>query len=150
MITLRDITADNWHACIDLEVMPGQEHFVASNVYSLAQAGVQPECVPRAVYCDDTMIGFLMYEFDPANGDWWIFRLMIDRRYQGRGLGRATLLEAIRYLRLQRPDAGVSITLHPDNEQARHLYLSVGFEETGTRVADEDVLSLPARAAAEL
>ncbi|TXH42975.1 MAG: GNAT family N-acetyltransferase, partial [Burkholderiaceae bacterium] len=41
-ITLRPITPDNYRAVFGLKVAPDQVHFVADNVYSLAQARVFP------------------------------------------------------------------------------------------------------------
>ena len=55
MITLRPITKENFWDCIDLMVFPEQEHFVTSNAISIAQAKVQPECVPLAIYNEETI-----------------------------------------------------------------------------------------------
>jgi diamine N-acetyltransferase len=60
-ITLRPITPDNWELCINLKTTDEQQHFVATNLYSLAQAKVFPECIPLALYYGETMVGFLMY-----------------------------------------------------------------------------------------
>lgn len=45
-VELRDVTYENWEECIALRVSEAQRKMVAPNVYSLAQAKVQPECVP--------------------------------------------------------------------------------------------------------
>jgi len=37
-ITLRKLTNDTFRECIGLKVATGQENYVASNVYSLAEA----------------------------------------------------------------------------------------------------------------
>ncbi len=42
MIELRTITRDDWETCIDLKVARHQAHFVASNLYSLAQSRFLP------------------------------------------------------------------------------------------------------------
>jgi diamine N-acetyltransferase len=48
-ITLRPITSDNWRACLQLDTTEAQRRFVASVVYSLAQAYVEPGWVPLAI-----------------------------------------------------------------------------------------------------
>lgn len=143
-VTLRDVTVDNWEGCLDLRVSDRQRHMVASNVYSLAQAKVQPECVPLAVYDDDTLVGFLMYARDRDDGNWWIYRLMIDERFQGRGYGRAALETALDRIKQESGCKRIMISLEPENRIARTLYRSLGFVETGERIGGEDVLCLVA------
>lgn len=141
-VELRDVTYDNWEECIALRVSEAQQRMVAPNVYSLAQAKVQPECVPLAIYAGDTMVGFLMYALDRDDGNWWIYRLMIDERYQGRGYGRAALEKAIDRIRKEPGCTKIIVSLKPDNTVARTLYRSVGFVETGQQIGGEDVLCL--------
>lgn len=86
MGTLKPITKDNWHAAIRLEVAPEQRKFVASNLYSIAQSQFEPGTVLLGIYNEDeTMVGFLMY--GPYHDEMWIWRLMVDQQYQGRGYG---------------------------------------------------------------
>ena len=46
MITLREITRENYIACLLLKVKTEQENFVATNAISLAKAKYEPECIP--------------------------------------------------------------------------------------------------------
>ena len=141
-VTLTPITRENWGACIQLTVAPEQKTFVASNLYSLAQAKVQPECVPLGIVLDDTMVGFLMYLKETADGCYWVARLMVDSRFQGRGAGRAAMVAIMEELR-GRPDFRVlRISYEPDNERAASLYRSLGFRETGAIIEGEVVLEL--------
>lgn len=144
-ITLRVITPENWRQCIALQVEPHQEKFVASNIYSLAEARVFPESIPLAIYAGETMVGFLMYDFDPSDGTPWINRMMIDRAYQGRGYGRAALQEAILRIEAQSERDEIKISFEPDNEVAEHLYRSMGFEDTDEMIDDEQVMRLKLR-----
>lgn len=64
MIYLVDINRDNFWECIELEVKDEQRDFVTSNAISIAQSKVQPECIPMAIYKDNTMVGFVMYCID--------------------------------------------------------------------------------------
>src|SRR5579863_5962265 len=87
-ISLRPVTAENWNAVAKLEVSEDQRDFVAPNSYSLAQAAYEPGLTPVAIYDDETLVGFAMYTHEPWQGEFGIVRMMIDRRYQGKGYGR--------------------------------------------------------------
>jgi diamine N-acetyltransferase len=138
--TLHDITPANWQQCIHLHLPPRQSGRIASNLYSLAEAYVEPQLQPRAIYADGRMIGFVMYEFDAEDGCYWIPRFMIDIRYQGQGYGRQAIQAVIDELRSQQPDAPIMLSITPDNEVARNLYLSLGFVDTGRHKRGEDIL----------
>lgn len=141
-VTLRDITPANWQQCINLRLPPRQSDLLASNLYSLAEAYVEPQLQPRAIYAGNRMIGFVMYEYDPDDGCYWIPRFMIDIRYQGQGYGKAAIQAVLDELHAQRPDTPVMLSITPDNEVARNLYLSLGFEDTGRHKKGEDILRL--------
>ena len=142
-ISLHPVTAHNWQRCIHLRLSPEQASRVASNLYSLAEAYVQPQCTPRAIYAGDTMIGFAMTEFIAATGAFNIPRFMIDIDWQGGGYGGEALRAIIDALKSEREDAPILISLTPENEAARRLYERHGFEDTGQRFHGEDVLRYP-------
>ena len=106
------ITQENVWKLAALRVAPEQEDFVASNSESIIEAFAVREdgyvALPFGLYEDGEPVGFLMIgygtigqEDEPsvAAGNYSIWRLMIDRRYQGRGLGRRAMEEALRYIR---------------------------------------------------
>jgi diamine N-acetyltransferase len=141
-VSLRPITTDNWRPVIRLKTTEVQKDYVATNVYSIAQSKVQPECVPLAIYAGETAVGFAMYALDQDDGNYWIYRLMIDAHHQGQGHGRAALRELVALLR-ELPDCDkIMISVVPENEVAFELYRSEGFVETGELVDDEVVLCL--------
>jgi diamine N-acetyltransferase len=136
-VVLKPITRDNWRECIKLEVDDAQKQFVAPNSYSLAEASFHPERVPLGVYASGQLVGFGMYntvfEYDAL----WIYRLMIDKRHQGKGYGKAATLLMIEAMK-QIPDCqtiGVSYVV--GNTAAEKLYLSVGFEDNGMRMNNQ-------------
>ncbi len=145
MITLRPITRENFRACIDLKTTPEQEPFVATNVVSIAQAYVEPAFVPRAIYDDETLVGFLMYGRDAETGADWIFRLMIGAEYQGRGYGRAALQQALGLLRRQPDSKEILISYMPENIGAERMYASLGFVPTGAIEHGEVIARLAER-----
>lgn len=145
-IRLRDIDAGNWREALRLELNPDQEHFVASNVHSLAEAYVKPELPtyrPLAIYDGEQLVGFAMYSCDPPSAKrHYVQRLMIDRRFQGRGYGRAAMLELLKLIRENERCEEISLTVDPDNVGARSLYLSLGFEATGAMLDDQEIFTL--------
>ena len=135
-VTLREIITANWQECVNLTLAPGQEHFVSSNAYSLAESKFQPTFVPLAIYAGEAMVGFVMYGYYPDGGPplgqrFWIYRLMIDQGHQRKGYGRAAMREVIARLRATPDCPDVLIGYEPDNDAAARLYRELGFEEIG-------------------
>jgi diamine N-acetyltransferase len=137
-VRLAEVTADNWEAVVDLELDADQEDLVASNVYSLAESKFDPDARPRAIYAGRRVVGFLMYDVSRGKGESRkasIYRFMIDRKYQGKGYGRAALKQALDEIKLIPRITKVSIGYMPSNPVARSFYGSFGFVEVGL---DED------------
>jgi diamine N-acetyltransferase len=130
-IVLRPITKDNWEDAARLRVREDQTDFVAPNVWSIAESKFYPALEPMAIYDDETIVGFLMHGVDPQDRQHWLYRFMIDQRYQGRGLGHAALARLIELLRRTPGCTGVNVGYDPANVVAERLYLSAGFEQTG-------------------
>lgn len=144
MLRLVEIDRYNYLSVLDLSVSSEQKSFVASNQYSLAQAYVQPECVPLALYAENKPIGFAMYSLDENDHQYWIYRLMIDQRYQGVGYGREAmklLIERIREL-MDDEHKRIFISFEPENEIAKSLYESLGFVPDGRILYGEVVYFL--------
>lgn len=133
-IHLRPITQANLRACLDLRVHDAQIPFIASTATSLAEAYVNPNLVPLAVYDVAArgyeqpqlpMIGFTMYELEAGVG--FIMRLLIDRAYQNQGYGRATMIEVIRRLKLYPQVEMIATSYRRGNDAAAQLYQTLGF-----------------------
>jgi diamine N-acetyltransferase len=136
-VRLEEVTADNWRAVTDLALEDAQEDHVSSNRESLEESRRNPCARPRAVYAGRTLVGFLMYEPLEAYGkphQASIYRLMIDKRHQGKGYGRAALARAIEEIQQDPRIRTIRICYTPDNP-AKTLYASFGFVEIGR---DED------------
>lgn len=141
-IELREITPDNVLDCIELQPADDQKAFISPNVYSLAESKVSPSELPLAIYAGETPVGFVMYGISPADGRYWILRLMVDRQHQHRGYGRAALNEALRRLRNTPDCASVRVSYEPANTVAEKLYESLGFRRTGEMLFGEVVCEL--------
>lgn len=139
MITLKEIDRTNFSSVIGLKVADGQTDFVASNVYSLAQAKAMPECIPLAVYDGDTPVGFVMYAMDADDREYWICRLMIDKSHQGKGYGRQAMQALLELIQKDSTHHLIYISFEPENHRAQALYESLGFVPDG-RVCDGETV----------
>jgi diamine N-acetyltransferase len=147
VVDLVPITRDNWLEAAALGVAPEQESFVPS-ARSLAKVAVRrdgPDDEYRSygVCADGVMAGFgqLSGVFATA-GTRWIGGLLIDRRYQRRGYGRAALRALVGLARQEATTRAVGLTIEPNNAVARGLYESEGFVATGDSYAGELVFVL--------
>lgn len=141
-VTLRDITRDNFLQCVRLEVRDDQKTFVAANAFSIAQTTVEPTYTAQAVYYGDEMVGFCMYGYDTDENCYYVGRLMIDKQHQGKGYGRAAIVEAIRRMRERADCREIALSVEPSNANAQRLYESIGFVKTGEVVHGEEVMRL--------
>lgn len=141
-VSLREITPENWEAIHKLAVRDDQKNFVASNLYSLAEAKVFPEHVPLAIYADEEPVGFLMYTYVDERKEWWIFRLMIAADEQGQGYGRAAMRQAVARMRALPGCDRIFISFEPENAPAEQLYRSLGFVPNDEIWGDEVVFRL--------
>lgn len=130
-ISLHEITLENFNECVNLKVSESQTKFVASNVYSIAQSKIYPTVDPLAVYSGDEMVGFVMFGFDIKEDRFFLVRLMIDEKQQGKGFGKGATLEVIKRLKQNEDCKEIYLSFVPENAKAEKLYKSVGFERTG-------------------
>jgi diamine N-acetyltransferase len=150
-VTLREITMANRPQVESLRVTPEQENYVAGVAWSLTEAAETQEACPwyRAVYADHEPVGFVMIsdnippERTEYLGPYYLWRLLIDARWQGRGYGRAALDLVVAYVRT-RPNAECLLTsVVPGERSPLGFYLSYGFSLTGEVDDGEDVLAFP-------
>ncbi len=153
MITLRPITIDNFEDCIRLTVSEQQRAFIASNAYSLCEAYALTNHglyvpMPYAIYHNDALIGFTLVVYQPIDVNdpdddenvYYLSRIMIDKKYQGRGYGRAALHKVIEVIKAFPQGAATAIVLasNPGNEPAYSLFKAFGFREMGITNSEGD------------
>jgi diamine N-acetyltransferase len=149
-VSLHEITSANRAAVETLTVTAVQAEYVTGVAESLVEAAETPDACPwyRAVYADDKPIGFIMISdgitvVNPRYlGPYFLWRLLIDQRYQGRGYGSAALRLVVEYVRT-RPGARVLVTSVGQGPASPiGFYLRQGFRATGEVHEDELVLEL--------
>lgn len=154
-IHLERITFDNVGKIVDLKLTREQKDFVGNNAQSLALAYVTlsegDPVFPFAICHGKTPVGFIMIDY---NDDWtgygrdawihsadykfyqgkpfyYIWRFMIDKRYQHRGYGRAALEKAMDFIKTfpcGKADYCV-LSYFLKNQAAREFYRAFGFRE---------------------
>ncbi len=162
MIHLEPIDAKNLWDVVDLKVKKKQKTFVAPNGGSLLEAylavGSACRAFPFAVCNDKKPVGFLMIGFNEAamydlydeeapeclRNNYSLWRLMIDRRYQGRGYGREAVRLALDFVRTWPCGKAdyCELSYEPENKRAKKLYHSFGFVENGEMDGDEVIALL--------
>jgi diamine N-acetyltransferase len=159
-VFLKPIDKTNYQDALKLQVEDSQKNFVASNVYSLAQAYIFSDIArPYGIYvkkpdvCEESledtqnaentfeMVGFAMLDIAPEEDEFGVWRFMIDQRHQGKGYGREAMKLLIQVLK----EAGakeIELSYEPENAVANSLYVSLGFKPTGEVDEGEIVMSL--------
>jgi diamine N-acetyltransferase len=141
-ITFRPVTWANFSDVVALTVTPEQAEFVAPNVYSIAEAYLEPTWTPLAIYAGDDLVGFTLFGRDDETGRWWLMRYMIDARHQGKGYGTAALRMVIDLMVKRHGCGEIFLGYAPDNDVAGRLYERIGFVPTGEVVGGEIVARL--------
>ncbi len=149
-VTLREITDENRDAVLALRVNDVQSEYVADVAQSLADAIDYPEAKAwyRAIYADDEPVGFVMIsdgitDPDPTLlGPYYLWRLLVDERHQGRGYGSAAIDRVVEHVR-SRPDGStLLVSCHPGPATPIPFYEHYGFVLTGEVHEGEPVLAL--------
>ena len=144
-IELREVTRGTVAAVCKLDAGDGGKQ-VAPNAVSIAQAHFAPEAWFRAVYADDMLVGFAML-YDPTlveapeERDFFLWRLMIEHRHQGKGFGHAAVERLVDHVRT-RPGAVKLLVSHVQGaERLARFYQSLGFRYTGEEDEGELVMA---------
>lgn len=130
-MALREISADTVCAVCALSVRPEQQKFVAPNAVSIAEAHFSDKAWFRAVYAGAVPVGFAMLEDQPEKPEYYLWRFMIDARYQRKGFGRRAMALLVEHVR-RRPHATELLTSVVQADGGpQGFYESLGFELTG-------------------
>lgn len=149
-VRLVEVTDANRAEIVALQVAPEQEPFVSTVAEALTEAAEWPQANPwyRAVYDGTRPIGFVMLSWDvtpqPPDviGPWFLWKLLVDRRYQGRGYGAETVRQVCDLIR--REGATELLTSYVDEPGGpAGFYTRLGFVPTGEYDDGETITGLP-------
>ena len=155
MVHLEELNKYNVWDVIELTVKKEQESFIADNEWSLVHAYVgnktKGAVYPFGIFDDDKAVGFLMIAYDYSEvcndpdapeiskNNYFLWRLMIDQEEQGKGYGKKAVELALEFVKTF-PHGRADycwLCYDKNNEVARKLYLSMGFQEIGEQ--DDDI-----------
>ncbi len=145
-VQLHDIvTEDDVEAVMGLRRGPGQDRYLGSMISHFDDAIADAKACPRiwSVHAGDSgqLVGFVMISDNiPAEtlaaddeivGPYFLRRLLIDHRHQGKGYGRATLDAVVDYVRTRPNGETLLVSAAPGDGSPQPFYLDYGFEKTG-------------------
>jgi GNAT superfamily N-acetyltransferase len=146
VVSLRPITDANREEVEALAVTPDQARYVSGVRASIREAEEEPgaHALYWAIYADETPVGFVMIADEVDDPDYiphYLWKLLIDERYQRRGFGTATLDLIVDYFRNR--DVGTMWTSAGHGEGGPiTFYERYGFTPTGDPHGDEILLRL--------
>lgn len=149
---LKEITRDDFYSICRLSetLTPAQQRCVASNSYSIAEASYYPGIAWfRAIYLDETPIGFVMLELDDSDDreegevpSIFLWRFMIARDYQRSGYGKKVLDLIVQKCKDENIFC-LETSVDLGEESPYDFYIKYGFLDTGRKIeCGELVLSL--------
>ena len=158
MIHLERINGENVWDILKLSVSDNQKSFVAANDISIIEAYTaitsNGYAFPFGIFEDEIPVGFLMIGYDVdesfdnppqiAYGNYSIWRLMIDEKYQGNGYGKEAIRLALEFIRTF-PCGKAEycyLSYEPENINAKRLYSKFDFIENGEMDGEEIVAVL--------
>jgi diamine N-acetyltransferase len=143
-LSLREITADTLDTILSLKVKGEQENFVASNAVSIAEAYFYRDVAWfRAIYADETPVGLLMLADQPEKARYFLWRFMIDARYQKFGFGKRAIELLMEHVKTRPNAAELGVCCQPEGDGSPcSFYEKLGFVYTGEKNEDELVMKL--------
>jgi diamine N-acetyltransferase len=141
-VSLREVTAETAGTICDLSVAPDQRRFVAANAGSIAQAYFTKEAWFRAIYADETPVGFVMLYDDPQEPRYSLWRFMVAAEHQGKGYGRRAMRLLIEHVKSRPRAAELLLSYVPGEGGPEGFYRGLGFEPTGEIEDGEVVMRL--------
>ena len=130
MINLRDITKRNLISIIDLDVSEHQKDQVASNAVSIAQGHYSNSAWFKGIFNDDIAVGFVMLDLIIEKNKCFLWRFMIDKKYQGKGYGKIALTQVIDYVKSLNVFDEIKTSYVPSENGAEEFYKNFGFIES--------------------
>ena len=128
-MNFRYIDKTNYWDCMMLTVDASQESFVADNKQSLVESAYEDGLYVLGIYNKDTMVGFLLYDYDNTFPGWSLSRFMIGKQYQGKGYGKQAMIAFLEYFKEKRNADKLYISVSLENSVARKMYSSIGFKD---------------------
>jgi len=141
-VTLRQVTADNVRDICELAVKEEQRTYVVANAIAIAEACFSEEDWYRAIYADEKPVGLAVLKVQPDNARYFLWRFMIDARYQKSNYGRRAMELLIEHVKCQLDAAEFLTSVVPGDHCPQGFYESLGFKLTGEWDNGEAIMRL--------
>ncbi|MCI8624621.1 MAG: GNAT family N-acetyltransferase [Provencibacterium sp.] len=134
-LQFRPVNDENREEAEKLEVFSEQTGFIESVSECLQEADRLERWRPVGIYQGDALVGFAMYGYfpNPSPGQLWLDRLLIDKRFQGKGYGRRAVLALLDRLHREYTSDRVYLSVYEENTHAVRLYRQIGFRFNGEK-----------------
>lgn len=132
MITFKEIDRSNYSQVIALKLADGQEDYVCSCIKSLADCWLlrnEDDVHPRAVYCNEELVGFILMRYKAESDTLFLWRLLIDESKQLKGLGKKVIQAVIDLAKSEPYIKRISSDYVLGNDVMKHLLVQAGFRE---------------------
>ncbi len=144
IVSFREITRETVISICRLSdtLSDAQKRMVAPNAQSIAEAYFEPYAWFRAIYANDTPIGFVMLYDDPNEPKYFLWRLMIAGPWQRCGYGKEAMSLLIAYVRTRPGARELLVSCEEGEASPEGFYERLGFRRNGEVLNGEVVLSL--------
>ena len=137
-VKLVELNEENWYDCCQLELKEEQKTYLEPNAISIAQSKFETTLKTYAIYLEEKIVGFSMYNSAKEELDgYWIYRIMVDKNYQGEGIGKEAVNLMISEMSKLPNAEKIIVGYNPKNLGAHNLYSSLGFVDYGDRFGKE-------------
>lgn len=140
MVSLIDLSEENWMDFARLSVDENQKHYLASNIGIMARGYVYRDSHANVIgiVADGIPVGLAMVRnMDDEPACYELQQFMIDKNYQGKGYGLEALKLILDSLKMEQKYDCVEVCVKMEDAQAIHVYKKAGFVDTG--YIDDDV-----------
>ncbi|HEO8609130.1 TPA: GNAT family N-acetyltransferase [Streptococcus suis] len=134
MIRLELVNKDNFEAVLQVQLVPEDQRRVASVEYSLAQAWLYKDSgmiLPYAVVSGRKVVGFAMLSIEPKDNSYYLWRLLIDKKYQNQGFGKEVIRQVLRRAKDDQQCHKVTVNYVIGNHKMRYILEKLGFQSVG-------------------
>lgn len=138
-LELRKINSENFYSICQLELNPEQECHIDSNAISLAEANFMEFAWFRAIYLNNAPIGFILVDANVSTNTFMLWRFMLDKSCQSKGLGRNAIQMLVVALQKEFGISELFTSVISGEGSPLGFYRRCGFIPTGNLVADREI-----------
>ena len=139
MISLKEITMQNFNECMSLERK--SQKYVGNATDVLAEAYIYRfNSTAYGIYLDDEIIGLVILKDKPSNSPYSFTDLFISDHYQNKGYAKTAVSLIIDKFKSEKLASYIEIQVHNTNQYAIKSYKDNGFRITGNSQWDNSFL----------